>query len=140
MDVLNYASFGALSRFVTLIVLAFQPVLATAVLAQPSANVNNSSQTSWPYYLQVYPGHDPSEEAAVVPPLKSLYFALMMSFGGDFKTARAIPGVQAALDQINRDPTLLPGYQLHYTLIDSQVCEADHEIGLDLDYSTHNVI
>ena len=45
-----------------------------------------------------------------------------------------------SLDQINRDPTLLPGYQLHYTLTDSQVCEADHEIGLDLDYSTHNVI
>ena len=129
MDVLNYASFGALSRFVTLIVLAFQPVLATAVLAQPSANVNNSSQSPWPYYLQVYPGNDPSEEAAVAPPLTSLYFALMMSFGGDFKTAGAIPGVQVALDQINGDTTLLPGYKLHYTLTDSQVCAADREIG-----------
>jgi len=88
---------------------------------QPSGKV--SSPSPWSYYLQVYPGSDPSASgAALRPPLKSLYFALMMSFGGDFKTSGAIPGVQAALDQINRDPTLLPGYQLHYTLTDSQVC------------------
>ena len=73
-----------------------------------------------PYYLQVYPSNDPSEEALVG--IKSLYFALMMSFGGDFRSSGAVPGVQVALDQINSDPTLLPGYQLHYTLTDSQVC------------------
>ena len=127
-------TFAARSRLATFFALS---VLVT--FTQPSGKV--SSPSPWSYYLQVYPGSDPSaSEAALRPPLRSLYFALMMSFGGDFKTARAIPGVQAALDQINRDPTLLPGYQLHYTLIDSQVCEADHEIGLDSDYSTHNVI
>ncbi len=32
-----------------------------------------------------------------------------------------VPGVEVALDQINSDPTMLPGYTLHYTLVDSQV-------------------
>ena len=52
---------------------------------------------------------------------KSLYFALMMSFGGEYKSSGAIPGVQVALDKINNDSTLLPGYKLHYTLTDSRV-------------------
>ena len=104
-----------------------------AAVAQPSAKV--SPPSPWPYYLQVYPGSDPSTSGggpdpstsgdALRPPPKSLYFGLMMSFAsGDFNSAGAIPGVQAALDQINGDPTLLPGYQLHYTLTDSQVCDA----------------
>ena len=50
-----------------------------------------------------------------------LYFGLMMSFGGDVKSSGAIPGVQVALDAINNQPDLLPGYTLHYTLTDSQV-------------------
>ena len=32
-----------------------------------------------------------------------------------------IPAVEVALDQINADPNMLPGYSLHYTLKDSQV-------------------
>ena len=52
---------------------------------------------------------------------ESLYIALMMSFGGDYTSSGAIPGVQVALDQINADPSILPGYTLHYTLRDSQV-------------------
>ena len=98
-------------------------VLVFAILAaQPdNESVADFSPSPWPYYLQVYPGFDPSGETSV-PGLKSLYFALMMSFGGDYRSSGAIPGVQAALDQINSDPTLLPGYQLHYTLTDSQVC------------------
>ena len=97
-------------------------VLMFAVLAYtvPAQTDNQSLVVSSPYYLQVYPGTDPSGETSVG--IKSLYFALMMSFGGDFRSSGAIPGVQVALDQINRDPTLLPGYQLHYTLTDSQVC------------------
>ena len=98
-------------------------VFATLAAVVPAQTDNESlvpSPSPWPYYLQVYPGADPSGETSVG--LKSLYFALMMSFGGDFRSSGAIPGVQVALDQINSDPTLLPGYQLHYTLTDSQVC------------------
>ena len=95
--------------------------LATVVPAQTdNESLVDSSPSPWPYYQQVYPGTDPSGETSVG--IKSLYFALMMSFGGDFQSSGAIPGVQVALDQINSDPTLLPGYQLHYTLTDSQVC------------------
>ena len=95
--------------------------LATAVPARnDNESLVDSSPSPWPYYRQVYPGTDPSGETSLE--LKSLYFALMMSFGGDFRTSGTIPGVQVALDQINSDPTLLPGYQLHYTLTDSQVC------------------
>ena len=98
-------------------------VLATLAAVVPAQTDNESlvpSPPSRPYYLQVYPDADPSRETSVG--IKSLYFALMMSFGGDFRTSGTIPGVQVALDQINSDPTLLPGYRLHYTLTDSQVC------------------
>ena len=54
-------------------------------------------------------------------PLKPLVFGLIMSFGGSFNSSAAIPGVRVALDRINRDTTLLPGYSLHYALSDSQV-------------------
>ena len=54
-------------------------------------------------------------------PLKPLVFGLIMSFGGNFNSSAAIPGVRVALDRINRDTTLLPGYSLHYALSDSQV-------------------
>ena len=73
-----------------------------------------SSSTPWPY-LQVYPAVNESDGHT------PLYFALMLSFGGDFKSIGALPGVQIALDYINSEPSLLPGYSLHYTLTDSQV-------------------
>ena len=64
-------------------------------------------------YLRTYP----PKQNDTVP----LYFALMQSFGGGFNGSGVIGGVEVALDQINDDPTLLPGYTLHYTLTDSQV-------------------
>lgn len=67
-------------------------------------------------YLQIYPPRD-----ATNPGSQDLYFGLMQSFGGDFSSHGTIPGVQVALDQINDDPSILPGYTLHYTLSDSQV-------------------
>ena len=50
-----------------------------------------------------------------------LYIALMMSFGGEFDSSGVIPGVQLAIDQINDDPTILPGYSLHYLLKTTKV-------------------
>ena len=50
-----------------------------------------------------------------------LFIGLMLSFGGGFVSAAAIPGVQIALDLINEDEYLLPGYTLHYSISDSQV-------------------
>lgn len=50
-----------------------------------------------------------------------LYIALMMSYGGDLDSSGVLPGVQVAIDQINNDPTILPGYTLHYILIKTKV-------------------
>lgn len=73
-----------------------------------------SSSTQWPY-LQVYPPVDDTDSRT------PLYFALVLSFGGGFESIGALPGVQIALDYVNSDPSILSGYSLHYTLIDSQV-------------------
>ena len=51
-----------------------------------------------------------------------LFIAFLSSFGGIYKSNGGIPGVQIALDEINRDSSMLPGYTLHYTLKDSNVC------------------
>ena len=50
-----------------------------------------------------------------------LYFTYMSSLSGGFASGGSIPGVQIALDQINEDPSMLPGYTLHYIFSDSQV-------------------
>ena len=73
-----------------------------------------ASPASGPY-LETYP--DPSELEDSTP----LYFGLMMSLGGDYSSSGGVIGVQVALDEINRDTRLLPGYTLHYTLTDSKV-------------------
>ncbi|CAI8012114.1 Gamma-aminobutyric acid type B receptor subunit 1 [Geodia barretti] len=65
-------------------------------------------------YLQVYPPVNDTDD------LTDIYFALMLSFGGDYVSIGALPGVQIALDYINSEPSILPGYSLHYTLTDSQ--------------------
>ena len=52
-----------------------------------------------------------------------LHVSLMLSFGGGFASVAAVPGVQIALDLINANPHLLPGYTIHYSLSDSQVFE-----------------
>ena len=44
-----------------------------------------------------------------------------MSFGGNIDSSGAVPGVRVALDRINNDTSLLPGYSLHYALSDSRV-------------------
>ncbi len=72
---------------------------------------------------------------------KHLYFGLvaLLSIG-----SAIVPSVQVALDQINADPAMLPGYTLHYTLGDSQVshtyiyvCKSlsPRQKGLSLEYN-----
>ena len=83
------------------------------VLLQAGDSVTSSSRR-WPY-LHIYPRVNDTD--ARTP----LYFALVLSFGGDYTSIGALPGIQVALDYINNDLSLLPGYTLHYTLTDSKV-------------------
>lgn len=55
--------------------------------------------------------------------LKPLVFGLIMSFGGNIDSSGAVPAIRVALDRINNDKSLLPGYSLHYALSDSQVID-----------------
>ena len=73
-----------------------------------------ASSSQWPY-LQIYP---PVNESDGRTPL---FYAAVFSFGGDYVSIAALPGIQIALDYINSEPSILPGYTLHYTLMDSQV-------------------
>ncbi len=66
-------------------------------------------------YLQIYPDQNVSYGT------EHLYFGLMQPFGGGIDGRLNVLGVQVALDQINTDPSMLPGYTLHFTLSDSQV-------------------
>ena len=67
-------------------------------------------------YLQIYP---PVNDGDGRTPL---HFALALSLSEiNYKSIGALPGVQIALDYINSEPSILPGYSLHYTLTDSQV-------------------
>ena len=66
-------------------------------------------------YLQIYPPYNETD------PRTPLTFALLHSFGGSFVSSGAVAGVQVALDVINSNPEILPGYSLHYTLTDSRV-------------------
>lgn len=76
-------------------------------------------------YLQLYPARSGSDINTT-----HLYFGLMMSFGGDLVSSGAIPGVQVALDDINSNDSMLPGYTLHYTLTDSQCDRSEALQGL----------
>ena len=76
-------------------------------------------------YLQIYPAVNETDGRT------PLYFALVLSFGGGYKSIGALPGVQIALDYINSEPSILPGYSLHYTLTDSQVNSLDSYMGTE---------
>ena len=72
-------------------------------------------------YLEVYP--DP-KDPEVLNGRTPLHFALIQSLGGplsQFDGSGSVAGVKVALDRINNDSSLLPGYTLHYTFADSKV-------------------
>ena len=95
--------------------LVFLLGLAVSRSAQePLCNSTTEIYDSTTPYLQVYP--EPVDRNKT-----PLYFALVLSFGGQYLSSGSIPGVQVALDQINRDASILPGYELRYTLIESVV-------------------
>ncbi len=80
----------------------------------------------WPY-LHVYPPTNTSiDQKRCEPDLAQnktcpLHILLITSFGGSFISSGIIPAIQLALDQINARTDLLPGYSLHYNLLDSHV-------------------
>ena len=105
---------------------------ALLLLLTPTAYSQENPQ-DWPSsynmgpYRHVYPPANISTDLTSCIPEPELnrtcpiFFQLIMSFGGSFTSSGAVPAIQLALDQINARPDLLPGYTLHYTLLDSQV-------------------
>ena len=87
-------------------------LLVAACLVQPSRGeiLNNGD------VLQVYPALEDAPEGTT-----PLYFALMQSFSGGYVSAGGIPALMIALDEINNNSDVLPGYSLHYTLSDNGV-------------------
>ncbi len=69
-------------------------------------------------YLEVYP--DP-RDPEVLKGRTPLHFALIQSLGGQLDGSGTLAGVKVALDRINNDSSLLPGYTLHYTFANSKV-------------------
>jgi gamma-aminobutyric acid type B receptor len=54
-----------------------------------------------------------------------LYFSLIQSFSGQYISSYSLPGLQLALDLINEDETLLPGYSLHFVITDTPCNKID---------------
>ena len=109
----------------SLIVIAITIARANLGVAQ-LGSPDNSQFLDGPY-IQVYPPVDLSQDQQSCSPQTSstgtcpLFFAFIQSLGGIYDARGTIPGVQLAVDQINADPNLLPGYTLHFTLTNSNV-------------------
>jgi len=87
-------------------------LVLAACLVQPSwGKVLHNGEV-----FQVYPAVEDAPNGTT-----PLYFALMQSFSGAYASAGGIPGLMVALDEINSNSTVLPGYSLHYTLSDNAV-------------------
>ena len=55
--------------------------------------------------------------AEITPSDRRLYFSLMLSSAAGLNTSGVVPAVEKELQVINIDPTILPGYSLHYTRV-----------------------
>lgn len=68
--------------------------------------------------FRVYPPVNTSDSR--VP----LYFGLIQGLNGSsgYQSPGAVAGVEVALDRINNDTNVLPGYSLHYVLANAEVC------------------
>lgn len=88
------------------------------------AIAENANEDFGPY-LEVYPPTDTTQDQSSCVPSDNvtcpLYVAVTMSFGGEYLSSGVIASIQYAIDQINNDSSLLPGYSIHYTLADSRV-------------------
>ena len=111
------------------LVLTIVATCSNKAAAQSVGSPDNSQLYDGPY-IQVYPPVDLSQDQQSCSPENSstgtcpLYIGLIQSSiggPGGFRSIPVLPGLQLALDQINADPDLLPGYTLHYTLTDSNV-------------------
>ena len=93
-------------------------------LSLHTAGAESGNGNHWPY-VEVYPPTDTTQDQFSCVPSENrtcpLYVAVTVSFGGEYLSSGVIGSIQYALDQINNDSSLLPGYSLHYTLTDSQV-------------------
>ena len=86
------------------------------LLISLGALASRTSAAEGYYYKEVYPPVDMSQEDLS---RGHLFFALVLSFGGQVNSSGNIAGIQVALDRINNDPNILPNHTLHYTLTDS---------------------
>ena len=94
-------------------------ILGSAILLVSTYRVRSQSLSYDPDdYLEVYP--DP-RDPEVLQGRSPLHFALIQSLGRQFDGSGTLAGVKVALDRINDDSSLLPGYTLHYTFANSKV-------------------
>ena len=60
--------------------------------------------------------------AEAIENAERLYFSLMVSGAAGQNTSGVVPAVERALQDINNDSSVLPGYSLHFTRVtDTQV-------------------
>ena len=107
----------------TLVSVAVFPRVLLFALILPVLVVECSLTYDPDDYLEVYP--DPRDPEVINDSRTPLYFALIQSLGGpgsQLDGSGTLAGVKVALDGINNDSSLLPGYTLHYTFANSKVC------------------
>ena len=119
---MSYTEKAAVSSVVVALVSPFQGYLAVAKMAAivmltlllPALTSAQSLLDRQVDILQTYP---PTARDGT----QSLYVAVMQSFSGGWVSAGGVPAIQLALDDINANDSVLPGYTLRYELTDTKV-------------------